>query len=270
MLKYDLSRMVNKPKGTRVTLPSIAAPLAVELQYLVILRKMLSAMAAEVRMSVIATYSAERAYQRRQARLLGDADESWFARLRALTASLVGNVTRQVNALLRLEAQKHDANFMAIAKKALGIDLKGLVHEEDLEEYLRTAAARNAGLITNLSEQTISRIQQTVYSHTLAGGSVGDLRTKLKADFGLSDTRAKLIARDQTSKFNADLTRVRQQQAGIDRYTWQTSHDERVRPRHQKIDGTEYKWGEPTGAEDGLPPGQPIQCRCTARAIIVF
>ena len=51
-------------------------------------------------------------------------------------------------------------------------------------------------------------------------------------------------------------------------YTWMTSRDERVRPRHKELDGKEYEYGKPTGAEDGLPPGQPIMCRCVARGIV--
>ena len=53
-------------------------------------------------------------------------------------------------------------------------------------------------------------------------------------------------------------------------YVWRTSKDERVRPRHQHIDGIAYEYGKPTGAEQGLPPGQPIQCRCIAQAIVTF
>ena len=59
-------------------------------------------------------------------------------------------------------------------------------------------------------------------------------------------------------------------QAGIEKYTWRTSQDELVRPRHARLEGNVYRYGEPTGAEDGLPPGQPIQCRCVAQAIVSF
>jgi SPP1 gp7 family putative phage head morphogenesis protein len=86
----------------------------------------------------------------------------------------------------------------------------------------------------------------------------------------MSDNRAKLIARDQTAKLNSDLNRFRQDQAGVDKYVWRTSQDERVRARHRGLEGKVYEWGEPTGAEDGLPPGQPIQCRCVAQGVVEF
>jgi SPP1 gp7 family putative phage head morphogenesis protein len=159
---------------------------------------------------------------------------------------------------------------MASAKRSLGIDLKAVVRQEDLDDYMRAATARNTSLITSLGDDVVKRVEQTVYSNSIAGNSATTLRKALQEQFGITDRRAKLIARDQTSKFNADLNKIRQQQAGVTSYSWMTAHDERVRPLHRSLDGKTYKWGEATGAEQGLPPGQPILCRCVARGIVEF
>ena len=79
---------------------------------------------------------------------------------------------------------------------------------------------------------------------------------------------AKLIASDQSNKLGTTLNHILQKDAGIERYTWSTSADERVRQRHVHLNGKKYKWGEYTGAEDGLAPGLPIRCRCVAIPII--
>jgi len=175
-----------------------------------------------------------------------------------------------VGRILDLEAQRHTETFMATAKRALGVNLAAVVRDEDLTEYLQAAVARNTSLIQSLSDDVVKRIEQAVYTNSIAGNSVATLRKELQKQFGITDRRANLIARDQTSKFNSDLNKIRQQQAGVTSYTWSTAHDERVRPLHKKLDGNTYKWGEPTGAEDGLPPGQPINCRCVARGIVEF
>ena len=44
--------------------------------------------------------------------------------------------------------------------------------------------------------------------------------------------------------------------------------DSRVRPLHQRLNGKIYEWGKPTGAEHGLPSGQPVRCRCRAKAVL--
>lgn len=267
MLRYSLAKAVERPKGTRVTLPPISPRLAPELQYRTALRRILSAAAKEVRESVIPLYQADRTMRS----YTGDAArESWFARLRALINELTGVVSGTVRNILDLEGKQHTKGFMAAARKALGIDLAAVIHDEDIADYVETAVARNVSLITNFGDDLLKRIEQTVYDNSVAGNTVATLKAKLKEQFGISDRRAQLIARDQIGKFTSDLNRVRQTQAGVTSYTWLTSRDERVRERHRKLDGKEYKWGEATGAEDGLPPGQPIRCRCVARGIVEF
>jgi SPP1 gp7 family putative phage head morphogenesis protein len=98
----------------------------------------------------------------------------------------------------------------------------------------------------------------------------------LVEEFGFARSRAKLIARDQTSKFNGSLNRIRQQQAGITEYRWSTSHDERVRgnpdgkypnarPSHWAREDKVFAWDKPPS--DGHP-GEPINCRCVALAVL--
>jgi SPP1 gp7 family putative phage head morphogenesis protein len=266
MLHYSLAKIADRPKGSKVPLPPIAPRLAPEKQYLVALRTILTAAAREVREGIIPLYQQERQVRS----YTGDAREEWFARLRSLINEMEATVTGTVSGILDLEAKQHTKGFMAAAKRALGIDLAAVIHDEDLVEYVQMAVARNTSLIKNFGDDLLKRIEQTVYDNSIAGNTVATLRAKLKEQFGISDRRAKLIAQDQTAKFNSDLNKVRQTQAGVTSYQWMTSHDERVRERHRRLDGKEYKWGEPTGAEDGLPPGQPIRCRCVARGVVTF
>jgi SPP1 gp7 family putative phage head morphogenesis protein len=263
MLRYSiakLGRQAGRKKGTTADLPIIEGRLGTEKAYYSALRSMLAEMARETRESIIPAYEAEQRQKRAERTYTGDADQSWFSRLRALTVALQRVASDTVNRILGLEAVRHTDQFMAAAKKAIGIDLRSVVQQEDLADYLTAAAARNVSLITGLADDTVKRIEQTVPT----------LRKALQEDFGVADRRARLIARDQTAKLNSDLNRIRQEQAGVTSYSWLTSRDERVRERHRKLDGKVYKWGEATGAEQGLPPGQPINCRCVARGIVEF
>lgn len=271
MIRYSLSKLGKRPKGSTVVLPPLSARLGTEKAYYAALRAMLAGMASEVRDSVIEAYRADMGQQRAIPSLTGDAaGKAWFERLNNLAAALARVATDTVNRILGLEAQRHTTEFMATAKKALGIDLRAVVTQEDLAEYMRLAADRNASLITSLSDDIVKRVERVTYENYVAGNSVKTLREQLQKQLGIGDNRARLIARDQTAKLNSDLNKIRQQQAGVTSYSWMTSHDERVRARHKKLDGNVYKWGEPTGAEDGLPPGQPIQCRCIARGVVEF
>lgn len=270
MLRYSLAKLASRPKGTSVALAPVAGRLSAEKAYHRALRSMLDGMAAEVRESILPRYGAELNSRAGRRPFTADVEGIWFSRLEVLVFALQRIASDTVKRILGLEAKRHDADFMAAAKRALGVDLTAVVREEDLEDYLRMAAERNASLIKSLSDDMVKRVQQATYDAYLNGRPVTALRKQLQEQFGIGDRRARLIARDQTAKLNSDLNRIRQEQAGVTSYTWMTSHDERVRERHRKLDGKVYKWGEPTGAEEGLPPGKPIQCRCIARGVVEF
>lgn len=270
MLNYKLGKLASRRAGTSAPLPAIHGSVGTETAYLKALRVMLRSMASAVRDEVIPAVERDMAIKLVARGFTGDIDGSVFERIAQLGNALANVAHGTVMRILGLESQRHTKAFMATAKRTLGVDLQAVVRNDDLAEYLEAAATRNIGLIRGLSQLLTQRVQHTVTSHVIAGGTVPELRTKLRDDFGFADSRARLIARDQTAKFNSDLNRIRHKQAGIEKYTWRTSHDERVRPRHRKLDGNIYAYDEPTGAEQGLPPGQPVQCRCIAQAIVEF
>src|SRR6185436_18478971 len=84
--------------------------------------------------------------------------------------------------------------------------------------------------------------------------------------YGVSESKAKMLARDQVGKFNGELTRVRQGRLGVKSFIWRTSQDERVRDSHEEKEGETYEWENPP-VDTGIP-GADYQCRCTAEPVI--
>lgn len=250
MKKYEIAkRAKRRNKGERVVLPAIEESKNAKDAYLKILREMLR----------------EIGRRGRGARTSFD-----FEMLSALATRLSITSDTLVARILRLEAQRHTDTFMKTAKRTLGVDLADVVLQEDLGEYLALAGTRNAGLIKGLSTDAVKRVQETVTSALINGDPARKLQGELTEQLRISDRRAQLIAQDQMAKLNSDLNRIRHEQAGVLEYSWMTSHDERVRARHKALEGKVYKYGDATGAEDGLPPGQPVRCRCIARGIVQF
>lgn len=249
MKTYKMADRAKGKKGEKVVLPPIEESVKNRVAYLRLLRAMLR----------------ELGQMGRKAK-----DSFDFELLASTAARLALTAEGAVNRILRLEAQRHTATFMQTAKKALGINLADVVLEEDLTDYLRAAGMRNAGLIKGLGADAVKRVQETVSTALISGTSSRELQARLTEQLRISDRRAQLIAQDQLAKLNADLNRIRHEQAGVVEYQWLTSRDERVRERHRALEGKVYKYGEATGAEGGLPPGQPIRCRCVARGIVQF
>lgn len=259
---YKLSAMIKgRRPGTTALAPIVPVPLGFERSLLVQLRRVNQSVAEGLRDIIIPRY---------KTKLVTDADEDSFNALRLLVGAMIRAASEQVAQLLNLEGRRHTKAWMAAARRAFGIDLSSVVSEEDLETFLSAAALRNASLIRGMAEDILKRVATETTAALIAGESAAQLQVRLKKQLGIGDNRARLIARDQTSKLTSDLNRIRHEQAGITKYIWRTSVDERVRPRHRDLEGKVYEYGEPTGAEEGLPPGQPIQCRCIAQAVIEF
>jgi SPP1 gp7 family putative phage head morphogenesis protein len=263
--RYDLAAMVERRKGTTAILPPIEDSAGARSDYLKALRAMLRGANAYVRSDLLPEVEREMT-----ANLTRDIGEGLFARLAGVFGNLAYAAEQMVDRILGLEAKRHTAKFKAQAKKALGVDLSAVVREEDLTGYLENAATRNVGLIRGLSADLVKRFQERVTTALIQGETAKALRKTLTEEFGIADRRAQLVAADQIAKLNSDMNRIRHEQAGVTSYKWMTSRDERVRPLHRELEGKVYTYGEETGAEGGLPPGQPIRCRCIARGIVQF
>lgn len=107
----------------------------------------------------------------------------------------------------------------------------------------------------------ISDVSEVVELAHASGLRVEALSDQLRERYGVSNSRANLIARDQVLKLNGDINHRRQTVVGIQDYTWSTSRDERVRKSHQALQGTRQKWISPPSVGH---PGQDYQCRCVA------
>lgn len=262
MQSYSLALMAQRRGGTTALFPIIHESAGLQRSYLAELRRFLKNATTAIRDIIIPSY--------KQQKLLTDATEGSFGNFERVLSSFFASTRDRVDELLRLESIKHTDRFTESARRAFGLDLKGIVSAEDLNDYLDQVALRNAGLIKGLSDDLTKRVRTITVNSLVNGETVLQLQKKLKHELRVSDSRARLIARDQTAKLNADLNKKRHTQAGIDKYTWRTSKDERVRKRHKRLDGKVYKYGQATPAEQGLEPGQPIQCRCIAQAVVEF
>jgi SPP1 gp7 family putative phage head morphogenesis protein len=122
-----------------------------------------------------------------------------------------------------------------------------------------------------MRDETITQIRDVLDDAWTKGERVEVMREKLQERFGVSESRADLIARDQTLKLNAEITQTRQTAAGVQKYVWTTSGDERVRDMHSELDGQTFDWNDPpvtNEAGDRNHPGGDYQCRCTAMPVL--
>lgn len=144
----------------------------------------------------------------------------------------------------------------------LGIDLGT---EPTIAPHLAEFVRENARLIKDIPAKLLNDVEGIISRGVRRGRLASAMAKEIGERLDVTESRAKLIARDQVSKLNGELTQLRQTSLGVRRYIWLTSQDERVRPSHEERDGEVFSWANPP--VDGHP-GEPINCRCVAEPIL--
>lgn len=168
-----------------------------------------------------------------------------------------------------VDAQQAE-DFAATMRASLGIEV--IAPTGWRAAVQRAFIDQNVDLIRSLSDDALDQARAVIQNGVSTGARVESIRDELEQRLGVAESRAALIARDQTLKLYGEESEARQTAVGIEGYTWNTSHDERVRPRHKDLDGTVQKWSDPpvvdvkTGRR--AHPGMDYQCRCIAIPVI--
>jgi SPP1 gp7 family putative phage head morphogenesis protein len=193
--------------------------------------------------------------------------ERMIASIAAEVASGIGQAAEIIAAQLvsAVDHQNTDTLQSSI-QQAYGIDITQLLRAQNIQPTLALAQHVNVNLIKSVPAQYFERLNSTVLTGIQQGQRYSEIADSIQDIYGVTDSRAKLIARDQTSKTNAAIAETRQTDLGIEEYTWLTAGDERVRQTHADNDGLVFRWDSPP-AETGHP-GHDINCRCVAIPMI--
>ncbi|WP_258037621.1 phage head morphogenesis protein [Haemophilus influenzae] len=160
----------------------------------------------------------------------------------------------------RGDAQNH-AEISTNLKNQTGIDLSAyLRNSPNVVERVNELTVSNIQLIKSIRTQYLDKVQNAVTQAMVQGTLNKDLAEQLKKLGKDVESRAMLIARDQSSKLNAALTRARHEEVGIKKYMWSASLDERVRESHAEKDGLIFEYTNPPA--DTGHPGHDVNCRC--------
>lgn len=161
------------------------------------------------------------------------------------------------------EQSQLNKTLSAALGEAISVDVVG--NEPWVSGAIADFTRENVALIKTIPEQFFGELEKTLAREIADGSRWEDLAAAVEERYGVSESRAELIARDQVNKFNGDLARTRQTELGIDKFIWRTMGDERVRDEHVVLNGNTYSWEDPP---DG-GPGEAIQCRCYAEADVL-
>jgi SPP1 gp7 family putative phage head morphogenesis protein len=205
-------------------------------------------------------------------------DAGWRDQLASVMARITRDMTKHTNKaikdMLKVAPQINQYNkdeWKRLIRSQYGVDPT----KEDPQRFdalMKNWATNNSLLIKDIPHKTSMQIAEQTTKALTEGTSLPDTQKAIydimieRTD--VSDSRAKLIARDQVAKLNGSLTQERQQDIGVDSYVWRTVGDERVRDTHAEVDGETFSWDSPPSETDGNHPGEDYQCRCWAEPVL--
>lgn len=192
--------------------------------------------------------------------------EQAFEALRRDYADIGHNAKVAASAFVGSVDNTNRQRFYKAMNNAIGIDVSNIIQSEGLEDTLLASTRENVNLIRSIPEEFFKKIETIVYTNTMQGARATSMIKEIQKTYGVTTKRARVIARDQTSKLNAALTQKRQENLGIEEYVWRTAEDGRVRDTHRANNGKTFRWDSPPAATGH--PGHDIQCRCVAQPII--
>jgi SPP1 gp7 family putative phage head morphogenesis protein len=139
---------------------------------------------------------------------------------------------------------------LAGEKLWLGVFPQGL-----LENFI----TEHTQLIKDIRLEHLNKIASSLQRGIRQGLLQKDMAKDIQEITNLGKARARLIARNTPLQYSGALTKHHQINAGIKKYLWQTSQDERVRKSHRSKNGTVYSWDSV-----GPHPRSEVNCRCDA------
>ncbi|HED4470628.1 TPA: minor capsid protein [Pasteurella multocida] len=145
-------------------------------------------------------------------------------------------------------------------KRQTGLDLQAFLNQNTtVLNKMSVMTTANVQLIKSIEQQYFDKVQTIITQGAISGKLNRDLAKEIRDLGGVTENRAKFIARDQSSKINAALTQARHEELGIKKYRWSTSGDERVRDSHAENDGKIFSYDDPPSTGH---PSHDFNCRC--------
>lgn len=127
--------------------------------------------------------------------------------------------------------------------------------------------------VKNLANRQVIRLRKMVQDNLFYGKTKNKtLIDDIQKTFNMEYSRAKFIARNETELLTAKLSELKFKEAGVTKYKWVTSNDERVRDSHKKLNGTIQEWDNPPIVDEKTGrrgnPSEDYNCRCQAIGLL--
>ena len=126
---------------------------------------------------------------------------------------------KRISEVAALTVKLSIKDWKRMVKETVGIDLledyyNGDFFKRALEEWTR----ENVDLIKTIPHQQLDKMREIVLEGYRNGTTTTKIVKAIQKEYGTGRSHARLIARDQISKLNSEITHKQQQDAGVQEY----------------------------------------------------
>lgn len=168
-------------------------------------------------------------------------------------------------------ADTADRQMWRNAGRELGKSIERELTEGDISARYQELMDEQVTLITSLPLEASQKVHKMVTKGLAEGARPEKIIDDIQRLGDITRNRAKLIARTETSRAQANLTQARAEAMDSPGYIWRTMSDSAVRSDHEDLDGQFIRWDDPpiadqrTGAK--AHAGCIYNCRCRMKVI---
>jgi len=143
-----------------------------------------------------------------------------------------------------------------------------------MRNILNATTSANIALIKSIPQKYFLEVEGIVMRGVQSGYDLKSITDGLQSQFGITRRRAAFIARDQTNKANASMTRARQLEAGFTEAIWvHSGGGHEPRPTHVAAGRRQQRYDVAKGWYDPavgkhIWPGTEINCRCVPKVVV--
>lgn len=243
----------------RVNVARPRYPMAIERAYaaeLVAIVRELRGLADRALAEVTTPQRQDSAASRNAVQKLGQVRNSRVVQVATQASTTAANATSN--------AQRTDLARTTSAR--LGVDLTPLLRDPKMAARIEGFVSENVALVKSLGNKSLDELEKLVTRAYADGTRAETLAAQIADRWQISERHARLIARDQIGKLNGQITMMRHQELGLDRYKWLSVADGRVRPTHRTRHGKVFSYS----GKDAAParPGEEIACRCMGEPML--
>ncbi len=194
-------------------------------------------------------------------RLLESDPTLWERLLALFEKEIEADFQAKANQVVLAQAFEHinQTTVKGLERQLSRISAKFLWIGRHPENLLQSFIDEHIRLIKSVRKEHVDKLGLAIGRGIREGRLQRDLEKDIRGVTGMSKRRSQLIARNAPLQYSGALTKHHQMTAGIKKYRWQTSQDERVRDSHNDRNGVVYSWANP-----GPHPRSEVNCRCDA------